>query len=833
MVHRSLRKPVLPLLSFVPVLTLAVMNPGVALAEDATPQEDSIPQGVLTLFEDSFSYEDANSSEDASDSAYNYSLDTFDDTIAMHEEAQSSNEASKQSASQVPTSTGSQPYSYELAQSSASDSVMIAEKSGTENYSAQRLMQSASLISNSDKSNINQTNLSTNADGSLGTSIVNPSVPSGSIVIYDPHQALLQFTVSTGGTIVQGTETTVSAGDGVEVLSQEYDNSLMGNSSGATAIPDAGYHFVYWLDTSTGKPLSTSVNFIPDRPASGWPVQWVIQAVFALDVYQIILDPNGGVSTGGGGGGSSGAVYLGEVVPGSEYQLPDNGSTDVSFAKAGNTFAGWNAVAHPDSQSASGFSITDGQFIDSEIENSLENLGYLITGKNIPTLILYAQWIANKVAIEYRSDSTGGTVSLYSDRKGSGASYTSETLMADTGIHPDKNVSAGPEGAVAIVDTGYHFSGWTVIGSDKELSSSEASNANLSPAVVSRISYYPSTVPNIGEYHGVSFGASFAPNTYIVAYDANGGTGAVDSSNYTYGSSAITAAADGVTREGYTLSGWNLSAQGNSVSIGLGSSIDSSVVQSMVASGLVADKDDSRATLYAQWTPVSSTDPDDPDNPDNPSEDNGQENQNGSEEQGGNGFSDNNSQPGGTSTGGRGSSSFTDIISGVVAGAASNELRVIDPAAAVANAAAEIAVGILATSSVSANSVAADGSLIVRESYSDMGGSSFAGYNNDGNILSSLMSPEGMQEAGATVAAVAAVGALASLVGVGVSVAGAVMVGAVTIGTGSAIGLTSAVDLAADLAVASAAGAAAGAASKRKRKEEDDGEEEKKLESQE
>ena len=817
MVHRPLRKAALPLLTFAPVLTLAVMNPGVAFADDATPQEDSIPQGILTICDDPFSSGGASAFSGASDSSPNYSIDTYVDSSANNSGANSGDGASQQNANQVPTSSNSPSYSYDLAQNSGSDSYMIAENSGPGKSPNSISNTVNALFTNSDKGSFNSGNRSLLSAAGLNTQnsipIDDPSganAPSGVISIYDPHQALLTFTVTKGGTIAQDAKTSVSAGEGVEIVSQSYENSLMGNSPTVTAVPDAGYHFVHWLDMSTGKPLSTSVTFTPDRPAWGWPENWIIQAVFALDVYQILLDPNGGVSIGGGGGGGSGGtIYLGEVVPGSEFQLPDNGTEDLSVAKAGCVFNGWNAVAHPDSETASGFVVSDGQMIDEDTEKLLEDQGYLITGKNIPTLILYAQWIANQVAIEYATASSGGTVSLYTERKGSGASYTKETLMADSGIHPDKDVSAGPEGAVAIANTGHHFTGWSVSGTEQELSVSESTNANLTSAAVSRVSYYPDTVPNIGEYHSASFAASFAPNTYEVMYDSNGGEGYADSEKYTYGQGSITAASTGMTRDGYTLSGWNLSPNGGSVTIPLGSTIDSNTINTMIASGLVADKDAARAKLYAMWTSNGSSDPNG----------NGNGNDNGSSEPSNNPSGD--PSPGPASE----PSSAGEVISRIIDSGISNGSRAAADAIANADSTASGVTGLFASTNKSDAAASAAGPLIVNATYSDMAGSGVAGYGNDNSILSSLMSPEGLQEAGTTVAAVAAVGALASLVGVGVSVAGAALVGAATIGTASAVGLSSAADLAADLAVASAAGAA-GAAKKRKRREEDDSEEE-------
>ena len=139
---------------------------------------------------------------------------------------------------------------------------------------------------------------------------------------------------------------------------------------------------------------------------------------------------------------------------------------------------------------------------------------------------------------------------------------------------------------------------------------------------------------------------------------------------------------------------------------------------------------------------------------------------------------------------------------------------VTDVVNAVGKTAATEKPGLLASSTKSGS----DSATVVAAYGSDGAGGASYGGNSGGDVLDNLMTPEGLQEAGTTVAVVAAAGALMGLVGLGVSVAGVTIIGAATIGTAGAVGLTGAADLAADLAAAGAAGAAA---KKRRRKDED------------
>ena len=83
--------------------------------------------------------------------------------------------------------------------------------------------------------------------------------------------------------------------------------------------------------------------------------------------------------------------------------------------------------------------------------------------------------------------------------------------------------------------------------------------------------------------------AIWKPNTYSIAYNANGGTGTTATSSHTY-DSAKALTSNGFSRTGYTFTGWNTQANGSGTSYTNGQS-----VKNLTASN------GATVTLYAQW----------------------------------------------------------------------------------------------------------------------------------------------------------------------------------------------------------------------------------------
>lgn len=639
----------------------------------------------------------------------------------------------------------------------------------------------------------------------LTSAATDPS--SGYVEFYEPHEATLIFSAGDGGYVAAGVGNIPDA-DLKKEISEHYPNSLKGASTGATAFAMDGYHFLYWVDSSSKKVLSKSPSYTPYRPDGGWPSKWIVEAVFARDVYDIVLDPNGG--SGGGGGGDSGVVRIEGVVLGGNYQLPSIGGGTLAFEKAGSLFTGWDVVAFPMLKGATGsYHLSDGQVLDSATENALIKNGNLVldwASGRTPTLTLYAQWLAGQVSVEYVA-SNNGSISYGASSSGQSTKLATETFDAKSGKHVETN-TYGPQGAVAKPDVHYHFDSWKVSGSANAMTEDEAKAARLDSSTVERLSKADAE----SDYQSMSFTATFSPNTYMFNYNANGGAGSISSQSLVY-SSNFAAATSGFEREGYTLKGWNTSPYGTGTQVALGSMVNASTLDALFSAGQLFDYDGATATLYAQWQYVGGADsePDPEPSPEptpSPSP----------------APTPDNSNP----------SNISDQASGAIGdyvspgqwfvpdrGAGVSEIveAVEDVAKDALKAIEKEAPGLLASGKSGSSS---DGVLVARtESASGPAG----GDGDSGSFLDQLMSPEGVQQAGTTVAAVAAVGALMGLVGIGASVAGAAVIGAATIGAAGAVGLTSAADLAADLA-AVGAGAGAGAAAKRRRENEEEADDE-------
>lgn len=121
-------------------------------------------------------------------------------------------------------------------------------------------------------------------------------------------------------------------------------------------------------------------------------------------------------------------------------------------------------------------------------------------------------------------------------------------------------------------DTGYHFDTWTV-----------TSPATGAPTIGADNTFVQGDDP-------VTVQANFAPNTYTVHYDANGGTGSLADSTLTYDQPAALST-NTFTRDGYTFAGWAATAGGAPTYT------DGQQVSNLTAT------DGDTITLYAAWLP--------------------------------------------------------------------------------------------------------------------------------------------------------------------------------------------------------------------------------------
>ncbi len=210
--------------------------------------------------------------------------------------------------------------------------------------------------------------------------------------------------------------------------------------------------------------------------------------------------------------------------------------TANGFAKTGYAFEGWNTMA-------------DGSGTSYAELASVTNLA----SDNNASVTLFAQWTANTYTVAY--DNNGGSGSMVS------------------GVHTYDAAKALT--ANGFTKTGYSFAGWNT-------------KANGSGTGYAELA----SVTNLASENGasVTLFAQWTINHYTVAYDGNGGSGAMESSAHTY-DAAKTLTANGFARTGYTFAGWNTMANGSGTSYA-----ELASVLNLTSDNVVT------VTLFAQWT---------------------------------------------------------------------------------------------------------------------------------------------------------------------------------------------------------------------------------------
>ncbi len=211
----------------------------------------------------------------------------------------------------------------------------------------------------------------------------------------------------------------------------------------------------------------------------------------------------------------------------------DTISSGSGLARAGDSFAGWNTA-----NNGSGTSYTPGDTYDVPIN-----------------LYLYAQWIPS------------ASHAVIYDANGGGGSTATQTFASG--------------GSVTIADgsglsrTGYTFVNWTT-------------QANGGGSA-----YGPTTAsPTYSTSANLTLYAEWAPVTYTVTYNANGGSGTAPTvTTFTLASPAAIADRSGLSNTGYTFSGWNTATDGTGQTY---NPADSYALPYNLA-------------LYAAWTPVGNT----------------------------------------------------------------------------------------------------------------------------------------------------------------------------------------------------------------------------------
>lgn len=202
-------------------------------------------------------------------------------------------------------------------------------------------------------------------------------------------------------------------------------------------------------------------------------------------------------------------------------------------------------------------------------------------------LKLVALWTYSDVTLTYVTN-TPGTVVLAKDS--SEGTSVSETFVA---------LTQTPQGAKAVPREGYYFVGWTNSANGEIIK-----EATLTPELLHRIAYRNSIWQN------TTFTAMFAPITYTVHFDPNGGEGTLPELSLSYnvwtqltpvaGTGSGAGGSQGISRKGYAFIGWNTLATPSDDTAGTWYKDAASVRNLTATAGEVV-------TLYAQWKALTTT----------------------------------------------------------------------------------------------------------------------------------------------------------------------------------------------------------------------------------
>ena len=257
-----------------------------------------------------------------------------------------------------------------------------------------------------------------------------------------------------------------------------------------------------------------------------------IYALWTANTYYIAFDANGGSST---------IRTTLTYTYGTTYTF-SVGSSECT--RTGYTFAGWAESASETTPAyTAGKSYT--------LSNLTSMAGDVIT--------LYAVWTANTYTVSF--DANGGS---FAD----GSSSKEQVLTYDTSAYLTAAVSLG------LSRTGYSFSGWGT--------SQEATTATYADGA---------SVSNLTSTSGgtVCLYALWTASSYTISFDANGGTGSMDSIDCAYDVST-TLTECSFERTGYTFAGWSLSSSATSATYADGESVTD-----------LSSTDGATVTLYAVW----------------------------------------------------------------------------------------------------------------------------------------------------------------------------------------------------------------------------------------
>ena len=263
-----------------------------------------------------------------------------------------------------------------------------------------------------------------------------------------------------------------------------------------------------------------------------------LYAKWTANTYDITLNPNGG----SGGTTKVTATYDSSTL-----------SSDITNpTQTGYTFAGW-------------YSVQDGgvMVIDASGKLQANRSGFTNADSKwsaTSNKTLYAKWTANTYTVML--DNQGAT----------NAGTTSVTATYDETMPPITKPTR----------TGYTFGGYFT---SENGEGTQYYNQNGT-------AYYNKKWDIASE---TTLYAKWTANEYTVNFNANGGSGTMESQQFIY-DAAQNLTTNAFTRTGYTFAGWNTSKNGTGTSYTDGQSVEN-----------LKDNNNGSLTLYAQWTCIAPT----------------------------------------------------------------------------------------------------------------------------------------------------------------------------------------------------------------------------------
>ncbi len=342
------------------------------------------------------------------------------------------------------------------------------------------------------------------------------------------------------------------------------------------AFARTGYSFAGWATSSGGTVVyGNGANFTMGSANA------TLYALWTANNYTVTFDSNGG----------SGSMFAQGFSTGENKTLTAN-----TFSKSGSSFAGWSTsaggtvafgdAAHytmgtasvtlyakwtpnsynitfvPDGGSGS---MTDQNFLSGETKalssNSFTRAGYAFNG--------WATTSGGAQAYANGANYTMGTANVTLFARWAAYTYTvTFEQNGGVGAMPPQNFLTDEQKALSsntFTRSGYSFNGWAMTSGGPQ---AFADGAQL----------------HMGTGNLILF-ARWAPNTYTVTFDSNGGTGTMSNQIFTYDGVPQNLNTNTFTKPGFTFIGWATTASG-SVAYG---------------NGALYTIGASHVTLYAKW----------------------------------------------------------------------------------------------------------------------------------------------------------------------------------------------------------------------------------------